>query len=183
MSLCLKAECGNEKEELILGYSDFMCLRLAFLERVDAIANMSLLPLYELRLKAKWMFVDEAQTKKYAEAWNNACAKFNIKTKLHRKYGFIPEDINAVSVFAWHSDNDGEISAEDCSTLAKWLSIFLEVESKREEQGEDNPFWFIPKRPIVEEDLFGKEIVSDGISRLYDLVSFAADNNVPLKFN
>ena len=183
MSLCLKAECGTEKAELILGYSDFMCLRIAFLERVDGIANLGLFALYELRLKAKHLFSDEESCVEFVETWNNACSEFGIETRLHRKYGLIPEDINAVTEFAWHSDSDGEISAEDCKVLAKWLSVFLEVESKREEQGEDNPFWCIPKRPIVEEDLLGKETVSDGISRLYDLVSFAAKHNVPLQFN
>ena len=182
MSLCLRAESKKQTAELKLGYSDFMRLRLGFLERVDGSTGLGLFALYELRLKAKHLFSDEESCVEFVKTWNNACSKFNIKTRLHRKYGLAPKDIDAVTEFAWHNDSEGTLSVDDCKTLAKWLSLFIEVESKREEQGEDNPFWIISKCEIIENNQFGKEIVSDGISRLYDIVSFAVENKVPIQF-
>lgn len=170
--------------ELRVGNGTFMKMRLAFLERFDALMNMSLHVIYDFGLKNRVQLAEDAEFKKeFFDSWKSHMAEVSIKTKILREYKLELDDFSVISEFAWHSDCDGELSASDCKKLLKFLSLFQEIEWKREEEGEDNLFWYIPKCMIHEYDYSrDSDLESDGMKRLYDVVSCASEHNEPLLF-
>jgi hypothetical protein len=159
--------------ELHFGYAEFMRLRMGFLECVDALVNLGLSALYDIRFKLRYRFeVYKEEETEFWEAWNNCLSNFGKKTKLLRKYNLEADDINIISSFAWHSDSDGELSPEECRKLLKWFSLLFEIEKKREKEGENNPLWYV----------FDTETFDD-LKHFRTIVAFAANNDVSLKFS
>ena len=172
MSLHLKVEGKILDVETVFDYTEFMRLRMGFLDCVSDVFYLGLYPLYDLHFKSRYYFeMYKEEGEKFWTAWNNCLAEFGKKTRLLRKYNFESEDIYIVSDFVWHSDSDGEMSSEDCKKLAKWFSLLLEIGKKREEEGENNPLWV-----AYDEELF------EMINRFYTLLAFAAKENSPLLF-
>lgn len=182
--LCLTSDYMPYNIELRVGYGAFMRIRIAFLKRFDALMNMSLHVIYEFGLKNRVRLAEDAEFKKeFFDSWNSHMAEVSMKTKILREYKLELDDFFVISEFAWHSDCDGELSASDCKKLLKFLSLFQETEERREEEGEDNLFWFIPKCMIHEYNYSrDSDPESDGIKRLYDVISFASEHNEPLLF-
>lgn len=186
MGLRLTAENMPYDIELCIGYGTFMKLRIAFLERFDELMRTNFSSLYEFGIKHRARLSEDPEFRKdFNDAWNDHLSEISLKTRFLREHKLDLDDFSVISVFAWHSDCGGELSVNDCQKLRKFLSLFLEIEEKREEQGEDNLFWYIPKCKISECDMFSisdEDLMSDGIERLYDVINFACEHEVPLQF-
>ena len=173
MSICLKAVTPYTEASFNIGYGEFVRLRMGFLECVDAVFKTTFSPLYDLRFRSRFRYESDPDlNKEYWEVWDKYLSGFGKKTRFLREYGFEADDIYAVSCFVWHNDSDGEFSPEECRKLKKWFSLFLDIDNKREEEGEDNLLWY-----VYNEELF------DNFMFFNSLMSFAAVNNVPLKFS
>lgn len=172
MGIHFKVEGNLGDMEIHFGYAEFMRLRMGFLECVDAIAIMSLAPLYDLRFRDRYRFEsDEKLESEFKETWIDMLSFFGKKTKIHERYNLEPEDILIVSDFAWHSDSNGEMSPEECQKLLKWFSLLFEIEKKREEEGENNPLWW-----AYDEELF------DMLKQFSSMLIYAVKENSPLLF-
>lgn len=182
--LCLTADSMPYDVEIRIGYGTFTKLRTEFLRRVDALMKLSLSELYSFGFKNRnYLSENEKFRKEFYDAWDRNISEIPLKTRFLREYNLEVDDFYVISEFAWHSDCDGELSVSDCKKLLKFLSLFQEIEWKKEEEGEDNLFWFIPKCMINEYSMFSdSDITSDGIKRLYDVISFACEHEVPLQF-
>lgn len=172
MGIHFKVEGNLGDMEIYFGYAEFMRLRMGFLDCVDALVNLGLFALYDLRFKLRYRFeVYKEEEKEFWEAWNKCLSNFGKKTKLLRKYNLESDDIYIVSDFAWHSDSNGEMSPEECQKLLKWFSLLFEIEKKREEEGENNPLWW-----AYDEELF------DMLKQFRSMLTYAVKENSPLLF-
>ena len=187
MSVLIYAKTTYDRRDIDVAHGCFIDLHLAVLMRADALMGSNLTHTFKRCFRYLYgpKICDE-ELSSVASEFRSQCDEIKSNAKELARYGLHPEDVDCLPAFVLDAEYNKMMSIADTQSFAKWLDVFINIESAANELGDKYPFADIPKCIIFDRNLYSdedwEESEIDGISRLYDVVKFAAKNNRPLLF-
>ena len=187
MSIIIYAKKTNfDRRDIDIAYGSLADLRSAVLKRTDALVGSCFASVFEQVHFVHGPLSCSEEFSGIVSEFRSQCDTLKLNTKTLERYGLCSEDVDCLLTFVLDVELTEQMSIPDTRSFAKWLDIFINIEAAKEELGDKHPFADIPKCIIFDRNLYSDEEWEkseiDGITRLYDVVEFAARNSLPLRF-